>query len=782
MKLLRRPLALSCICFVLCAVGGYFLSDFGFALAVVSGTLSCVLLSLYLILKKRAGKVVFTFLLCTLFSFFAFISSYLYFGVKLSEVEVYYGSEVELEGYVTKEVYQRSYGGCYYIKAEKIDGKSISAELILETEGAVLSEDDMFSMKVTLEPFEEDICGYAERAVSMSEGYLCSCVQSGEDYSIYGERKGDIVSYIYGARDWTATRFESLLDTRTAGLFTAAFAGDDTYVSDEDMLALRRSGTTHILAVSGTHFTVIMAAVLLFLKPLGLPIVLRNILLCTVAVIYTAFTGFSPSVVRSAVMLLITYLGGTLGRARDMTTSLFLTMMLMMACSPYLVLNAAFWLSSVATLGIILCLPPLEELFGFEHKSKLSNILRDNEIPLCRRILNYVSAVVARAVKGIPIYLFTSFTVSLFAMALALPVSLVFFKNMSLVAMISGFIMSPVASAIIVCAPFVLLLGNVSIVSFACTAAGEFFYAAAHFFSDIDGVYINIDYVAVKVVIVLFFASALAVVLCSKTQKPLIAVCAIFVLSSTVSAYISEAVVYNGVDAVYSSASDADALCVRGDTGIVISDMGSVTRSDIKSALAATASLRENTVSAYVISDMKQKHVSLVRYLCSNYRIDTLYMPQYVTKSKQIITDAASHEAKKLGVDVEYFYFGESFTVDGVELCVSELEYISRSTIALYSVSAKRHGRELLWVSRSYFEREYTDFVYGKSPELFVFGTYGAKVRDENNASISLLGAGKYVVPSEELLYSFSEESLAQMNECGLDFSDKVYFRCKKSE
>ncbi len=781
MKLVRRPLALACIFFVICAVAGYLAMSLGASLAVASGALASLVLIFYLIVNNRAKRAAFVCFLCALFSFLAFLSSYLYFGVKSSAAEEYYGREVTLEAVVTEAVYSRSYGGLYHIKTEKLDGEKISANLVLETEGARLSVNDTFTMKVILEPFSENINGYAEKMIKTGEGYICACVQSGEDFTVTGKREKNLISFIFDAREWTGKRFSDILDSRAAGLFTAAFAGDDSYVSDFDMQALRRSGTTHILAVSGTHFTVIMGAILLFLKLFGFPLIIRNILLCTVAVAYTAFTGFSPSVVRSAVMLLFTYLGSSVGKVRDLPTSLFLTMALMIGCAPYLVINAAFWLSSVATLGIILCIDVFSETFGFEHKVRLTDILRDGSIPVFRRILRFSGAVLKNWIKGLPMLILADVIVSLFAAAVAIPVSLIFFGNVSLVAIISGLIMSPVASVIIVAAPFVLILGEIPFVASVCRAASEFFYGTAHFFSDIDGVYINVDYTAVKIIVLLFIAVTLAVVLFSKTQKPLIAVCAVFVVAVVVGANISEAVIYNGFDAAYNSESDADSLCVRGNRGLVIADMGSASRSDIKAAISAASDLRENTVSAYVITDVKKKHVSLVRYLCSNYRVDTLYMPNYAAEDKAVLVAATQREALEFGVEVRLFNFGEEFTADGTCVQISELEYISRSSIPLYAVSIGSQNGRVSWVSKSYFERENTDFAYNLQSGVLIFGTYGARVKEENGADLDKLAADRFIIPTEEIYSSFSSEALDKMKRQGLNYTERIWIHTKKS-
>ncbi len=210
--------------------------------------------------------------------------------------------------------------------------------------------------------------------------------------------------------------------------------------------------------------------------------------------------------------------------------------------------------------------------------------------------------------------------------------------------------------------------------------------------------------------------------------------------------------------------------------------MGSASRSDIKAGMAAMSSLRENTVSAYIITSVAQKHVSLVGYLCSNCKIDTLYMPQYVTESQAVITNAAEREACRFGVKVEYFSFGESFLCDGTEVLVSELEYISRSTLPLYALSMIKDGKEILWVSGAYFEGSKSGFALSRRPEIMIYGAYGAKTRPDYSPDVNAIGAGGYIIPNKKLYSAFSNKVIFEMQKTGLELSDGMYFHYPKTK
>ena len=109
-----------------------------------------------------------------------------------------------------------------------------------------------------------------------------------------------------------------------AGIAVALVTGDQNSVSDADAAAMRSSGLTHLLSVSGLHIAaVVAAAMLLSLKLLALSerLALRfNLVLVSAGVAaaagigYTLLTGAQVPTVRSCVAALLVLLGIALGR------------------------------------------------------------------------------------------------------------------------------------------------------------------------------------------------------------------------------------------------------------------------------------------------------------------------------------------------------------------------------------------------------------------------------------------------------------------------------------
>jgi competence protein ComEC len=125
-------------------------------------------------------------------------------------------------------------------------------------------------------------------------------------------------------RQRLARHIHSRLEGGEAGIAIAFVTGDQNAVSQDDAEAMRRSGLTHLLSVSGLHIAaVVAAAMFLSLKVLALSerLALRfNLVLVSTAVAaaagigYTLLTGAQVPTVRSCVAALLILAGIALGR------------------------------------------------------------------------------------------------------------------------------------------------------------------------------------------------------------------------------------------------------------------------------------------------------------------------------------------------------------------------------------------------------------------------------------------------------------------------------------
>ncbi len=143
-----------------------------------------------------------------------------------------------------------------------------------------------------------------------------------------------------------------------SALVPALVDGDDQRVSDEVQEDFRRSGLTHLLAVSGTNLTIVLAVVLVLARTMGAP---RRVLVVLGLVSVAGFVLLArpdPSVVRAAAMGVVGLAALGLG-SRGGIRALSVAIVTLLFVDPWLSRSLGFVLSVCATAGILIAAPVL---------------------------------------------------------------------------------------------------------------------------------------------------------------------------------------------------------------------------------------------------------------------------------------------------------------------------------------------------------------------------------------------------------------------------------------
>jgi competence protein ComEC len=164
-------------------------------------------------------------------------------------------------------------------------------------------------------------------------------------------------------RDRLGRHIRERLPGDSGGIATALATGDQNAVEEDDADAMRRSGLTHLLSVSGLHIAaVIGATMLLTLKLLALSerLALRFNLVLVAAgagaiagIAYTLLTGAQVPTVRSCIVALLVLAGIALGREALSMRLLSVAALAILLVRPETLAGASFQLSFVAVMSII---------------------------------------------------------------------------------------------------------------------------------------------------------------------------------------------------------------------------------------------------------------------------------------------------------------------------------------------------------------------------------------------------------------------------------------------
>lgn len=168
---------------------------------------------------------------------------------------------------------------------------------------------------------------------------------------------------LIGAKQYLKAVIDSNLPEPEAGLADALLLGYRRTVMREDLDIFARVGLSHMIAISGSHITILSAMALNFLLALGFNRRQALKIIFIFLFLYPLITGLSASAVRSALMGALAFLAIYYERLSSLTRALVFAAALMLAFNPRLLRDdIGFQLSFLALLGIIYVYPLGEKL------------------------------------------------------------------------------------------------------------------------------------------------------------------------------------------------------------------------------------------------------------------------------------------------------------------------------------------------------------------------------------------------------------------------------------
>ena len=169
-----------------------------------------------------------------------------------------------------------------------------------------------------------------------------------------------IVDALRGVRRWALGNIERALPEPEASLAAGMLLGRQRTMPAALEEDLRRTGTTHLLVVSGQNIALLLGTAV---GLLGAVVARRQAALIALALLpgYVVLTGAEPPVVRAAIMAVGIAIAAISGRRTPAWIYLAYAVALMLALRPLLIGDVAFQLSATATAGVLLIAPPLRD-------------------------------------------------------------------------------------------------------------------------------------------------------------------------------------------------------------------------------------------------------------------------------------------------------------------------------------------------------------------------------------------------------------------------------------
>lgn len=167
-----------------------------------------------------------------------------------------------------------------------------------------------------------------------------------------------------GLREALSEPLRRLIAEPEGGIVRGIVLGERAALDADLADAFRRSGTSHLLAISGFNMTLVAAAVALVLRGrVRPPIIAALTVVCVVA--YSVLVGLGPSVARAAVMAVVASLGLAFGRRPATDNALALAVATMVGIDASAIGDVGFLLSASATGGLLYLAEPISRRLAF---------------------------------------------------------------------------------------------------------------------------------------------------------------------------------------------------------------------------------------------------------------------------------------------------------------------------------------------------------------------------------------------------------------------------------
>ena len=151
------------------------------------------------------------------------------------------------------------------------------------------------------------------------------------------------------------------LSESDAIMLAAMVTGDRTYLSHSLRVGFERTGSFHMLVVSGFHLAIVAAFIFWAARRFRLPRVQATLVTIGASFAYALFTGFATPVQRSLWMVTLYLLGRLVYRERSPMNTIGFAALCLMAASPRSLFDASLQMTLLAVVAIGAIAAPLLE-------------------------------------------------------------------------------------------------------------------------------------------------------------------------------------------------------------------------------------------------------------------------------------------------------------------------------------------------------------------------------------------------------------------------------------
>lgn len=180
-------------------------------------------------------------------------------------------------------------------------------------------------------------------------------------YTLRTNTGNSIIAYSLRLRQRLVEKFRADMHNPEAiAVASTLILGYKADLSNDVLQAYSKTGTIHVLSVSGAHVAIIFVLLNLalgFLERFKYGRSIKAIIIITLIWYYSLLSGFSPAVCRAAVMITMVIIGKTYSRHINTLNILAISAFFLLLYDPLFIVDVGFQLSYLAVFGLVVLQP-----------------------------------------------------------------------------------------------------------------------------------------------------------------------------------------------------------------------------------------------------------------------------------------------------------------------------------------------------------------------------------------------------------------------------------------
>jgi competence protein ComEC len=725
----NRPLALSCCAFAAAAVLAQTMSASVQIICIIASVLSLLVLTFLFLKTKKRNLFLGAFLLFAVV--LALLSSYLFFHVRYQNWQERIGEECIVEGVILERETGKPYQSTLIAEVHKINGKPCLADVRLQFPYASsLQVGDRFRLSGIGAPFETKYMENEERNSIKDAILLCITSEDMQNCELLESGKFSLRATLSRWNFAASYHLEHTIGGEAGKLASALLLGTRDHLSGDTSLHFRRAGVSHLLALSGLHVSILIAALEFLLRAISCPKRVRAITVFVIAFGYLFFTGASPSIARAVLMLGVLTLGYYWNTDYDPLTSVCTVLSLLLLISPNAVLDMGLWLSFVAAASILIFLPAYDSVQEFLYA----------KLTISPKLIKVICGAITAVVVGLA------------ANLALLYLQAVFFGEVSLGSVPATLALSIPTTLLLVLSVITFLIPPIGIVT---AFVGDIMLAVTKWFSNIEGILIPLNdtlsqICALAVLLTLVF---IAVAKLKRVQRW----CLVPLVLSFITILTSLCVTYlpnRGTSFSFVHAGGGDLILFTNKDKSVMVDFADGTAGGGVQLLGIAQDLRCTELDDLVLTHYHNRDTYFIYSMAKRIRVKTLHLPHPNNEKEQSIANQLTKEAERHGIAV---VFGvETLAIDDLKILAFEHQTMPHERHDALLFSAKVGGEVFTYINGSLPESSLVNQMQDmmNAADYIILGETGFS-NSESTAFEHSWKAHKTVFVTEEKLLRF---------------------------